>query len=67
LRKHRSEFGSEAAQQVLGLENLGMQLLAPFRVLVEANGSMIIRHVKVNRTRSPQEVLNATGRTTHAT
>lgn len=62
VRKHRSEFGSEAVQQVLGVENLGTELLVLFRKHVEAVSSMIVRHVKVDRTRSPQEVLDATGR-----
>jgi hypothetical protein len=62
LRKHRGEFGSEAAQQVLGVENLGMELLAPFRKRVEAIADMIVRRVKVDRSRSPQEMLAANGR-----
>ncbi|MBI4138110.1 MAG: hypothetical protein HY482_00750 [Candidatus Wildermuthbacteria bacterium] len=62
VRKHRGEFGSDAAQQALGFENLGMKLLEPFRRLVEVVSSMTVRHVKVDRTRTPQQVLNATGR-----
>ena len=63
LRKHRSEFGSEPVQDVLGIENLGMRLLEPFRALVEARSDMIVRVVaKIDRSRTPQEVLDATGR-----
>ena len=63
LRKHRSEFPADVAQRVLGVENLGMELLAPFRTRVEAIGEVIVRHVKVDRTRTPQEAIDATGRT----
>jgi len=62
VRKHRGEFNSEAVQQVLGLENLGMELLAPFRKHVEAMSNVIVHCVKVDRTRTPQQVLDATGR-----
>lgn len=62
LRKHRSEFGSEPVQQVLGFANLGMELLAPFRKHVEAMSNLIIRRAKVDRNRTPQQVLDATGR-----
>lgn len=61
-RKHRSEFGSDEAQQVLGVENLGMELLAPFRRRVEMISGMIVRRVRVDRTRTPQQALDATGR-----
>ena len=59
LRKHRSEFDSDVVQEVLGVKNLGMELLAPFRKLV----SEMIRivRVRVDRSRTPEEVLNATG------
>ncbi|MFA6408497.1 MAG: hypothetical protein WCW36_03475, partial [Candidatus Paceibacterota bacterium] len=64
LRKHRSEFASDASQLVLGIDNLGMELLAPFRTCIESvSGIIIRRHVRVDRTRTPQEVVDATGRT----
>lgn len=67
MRKHQSEISSEAAQQVLGLPNLGMRLFAPFRELAEMGSDLIVRRVKVvNRERSPREVLEAIGRTVHA-
>lgn len=62
LRKHRGEFSSDAVQQVLGVENLGMELLAPFRTHVEAISGIIVRRATVNRTRTPQEVIDAAGR-----
>lgn len=62
LRKHRGDFGSDAVQQVLGVDNLGMELLTPFRKRVEAVSSMIVRHTKVNRSRFSQVVLDNTGR-----
>ncbi len=62
LRKHRGEFPSNASQQVLGVENLGMELLAPFRHRVETVRLIVVRQVIVDRSRTPQEVVNATGR-----
>ena len=62
LRKHRTEFDSEVSQQVLGIENLGMELLAPFRARVEALSNLITRRVRVNGARTPQQALDATGR-----
>lgn len=62
VRKHRSEFPKDLVQDVLGVENLGMELLEPFRKRLEAISDLIVRHVKVNRGRTPQEALKATGR-----
>ncbi len=62
LRKHRNELNSEAVQQVLGIDELGAELLGVFRKRVEAVSNMIVRRVKVNRTREPQAMLDATGR-----
>ncbi|MST03997.1 MAG: hypothetical protein EXS49_00285 [Candidatus Pacebacteria bacterium] len=60
MRKHRHEIGSDVAQQVLGVENLGMMMFAPFRERVEVVSSFVVRTVRVNRTRTPQEALDAT-------
>ncbi|MEO6077475.1 MAG: hypothetical protein ABIP54_01700 [Candidatus Andersenbacteria bacterium] len=57
LRKHRPEISFEAAQQVLGWEDLGMMLLEPFRQQVEMMSSLIVRRVKVDRTRSGRQVI----------
>ena len=62
MRKHRDEISSDVAQQVLGVDNLGMLMFAPFRKRAEALSNLIVRKVKVNRSRSPQEALDATGR-----
>ena len=61
MRKHRSSITSDVAQQVLGVENLGMMMFTPFRERAEVVSNLIIRKVKVNRSRSPQEALDATG------
>ena len=62
IRKHRSEITSDVAQQVLGVENLGMMMFTPFRERAEAVSNLIVRKVKVNRGRSQQEAIEATGR-----
>ena len=62
LRKHRSELGSDAVQQALGIKELGPELLAVFRKRVEAVSDIIVRRVTVNLSRSPQQALLATGR-----
>lgn len=62
LRKHRSEFPSEATQHTLGTNELSLALLAIFRKHVEMFSDMIVRRVTVNRTRSPQDAIAATGR-----
>lgn len=64
-RKHREEITSEAAQIALGVDNIGMLMFAPFREQVEMLLSMIVRRVRVNRGREPQEVINATNRAQH--
>lgn len=62
-RKHRNKFDSKAVQSVLGTDNLGMVLLAPFRELVEMVSTMFIRLVGgINRNQTFQEALDATGR-----
>ena len=62
MRKHRSEITSDVAQQVLGVENLGMMMFTPFRERAEAVSNLIVRKDKVNRGRSQQEAIEATGR-----
>src|SRR3989338_4359836 len=62
-RKYRKQFGKGHAQDVLELENIGMELLAPFRSRVEAVSSMIVRPgITVDRKRSSKAALKATGR-----
>lgn len=62
LRKHRNEFPSSAVQIVFGQKDLGSALLQVLRHRVEAIADVITRHVKVGRTRTPKQVLDATGR-----
>ena len=62
MRKHRSEITSDIAQQVLGVENLGMMMFTPFRQRAEVVSNLIVRKAKVNRSRSQQEAIEATGR-----
>ena len=62
LRKHRSELGSEAVQQVLGSDSYVGELVGVLRHRAEAVSDMIIRRVKVNRARLPEEAIKATGR-----
>lgn len=60
--KHRSEIPCDAAQAALGTDNLGMSMFAVFRARVEAIAKEIVRIVTVDRARSQQQALNATGR-----
>lgn len=62
LRKHSGEFSSESVQQVLGDPNFVGDMVRVFRSRVEAISNMIVRHVKVDRSHTPQQVLDATGR-----
>lgn len=62
MRKHRSEVASEVTQQVLGVPNIGMAMYAAFRELAENPSHSIVRKVKVDRDRTPQQALDATGR-----
>lgn len=63
LRKHQGEFGQDAVQQALGVKDFGRDLFAVFRTYVERFSNLIIRFVKVDWSRTPQQALDATGRT----
>lgn len=65
MRKHRSSITSDVAQQVLGVENLGMMMFSPFREHAEAVSNLIVRKVPVNRNRTQQEAIEAAGRVQH--
>lgn len=62
LRK--SGLWSESVQQVLEIQgdSLVAELVAVVRKRMEAVSNLIVRHVKVNRSRTPQAMLDATGR-----
>ena len=62
MRRHRFEITSDAAQWALGTKNLGMVMFDPFRERAKAVSNLIVYKVPVNRGRSPQEAIEATGR-----
>jgi len=66
LRKHRSEISQIIAQEIVGIENLGMECYEPIRKHVEVRSNTIVRRVKVNRNRNGQEAIDATGRRQYA-
>ena len=59
-----SSLPSEEVQKVLKMPgNVAIdEMVAVFRKHVEAQSEIIVRRVRVNRTRTPVEVINATGR-----
>jgi hypothetical protein len=67
LEKHAGEFNAEAVQTVLGQPELANDQLAIFRKRVEAVSDLLVRTVKVDRTRTPKKALDATGRTQYTT
>ena len=62
MRKNRDGVGKELAQQVLGVDNLGMRMFAVYRDLAEKFGKTITRHVVVDRSLTPEQMINLTGR-----
>lgn len=62
LEKHSNEFPAEAVQTALGQPKLADEMLTVFRRFVEAVSNLIVRVVKVIRSRSTQEALDATNR-----
>lgn len=69
IRKHKNEFSNEIVQKVIEQQGgpMSEELFAVFRKYVEANSNMILLAVKVNRNRSAQEAINATGRKKYLT
>ena len=63
LLKHKAEIPSDIFQEILGDETLIDDIHSLIRKRVEARSNMIVRSVKVDRTRTPKKVLDATGRT----
>ena len=59
-----SGLPSEDVQKVLKMPGNAAidEMTAVFRKHVEAQNDIIVRHVRVDRTRTPMEVINATGR-----
>lgn len=62
LRKHRGELGSEPVQQVLGQPEFIGEMVGVLCKRAEAVSNLIVRHVKVDRAKTPQQMLDATGR-----
>ena len=67
LTKHRTELGSDAAQQVLGDHAYVAEQIAVLRKRIEAISNMIARCVAVNRDRSAKEAFKATKRNEYLT
>ena len=65
LEKSAKEFGSGPFQLVLGQPELADEQYEVLRRHVGMVTNLITRRVKVNRNRTPQEVLDATGRKQH--
>jgi hypothetical protein len=65
LEKHAPEFKKEAVQKALGARELAADLFAVFRSHVERFSNMFVRIVKVDRSRTPEQALTATGRKQH--
>ena len=61
-RKHRDEIDQGDAQEGLRSENIGMRLFAEFRRIVDELKKRIVHIVTVDRTRTPQQALDACGR-----
>lgn len=66
-RTHRDEIEKDPAQQGLRSENIGMRLFAEFRRIVEEVSGYIVHIVTVDRTRTPQQALDACGRKQYVT
>lgn len=62
LEKYANNFDAEAVQVVLGQSEFANEQFAVFRRRVEKVSSLIVRHVCIDRSQSPQDVLRATGR-----
>lgn len=63
LEKHAPQFQAAPFQTVLGQSEFARAQFELLRSRVEAASSIIIRRVKVDRSRSPRKVVSATGRT----
>lgn len=62
LLEHRGEITYNTAQKVIEVEGIGLKMFLPLRERAEALSNLIVRKVKVDRSRSPQDAINATGR-----
>lgn len=62
LEKYRAELMSEPAQQVLGQSEFANEMFGLLRQRVELLSKQIARQANVDRARSPEAMLKATGR-----
>lgn len=62
LRKHKNELPSEIVQKAMGMPELAEELFQAIQKRVEALSDMIVRTVKVDRSRSAKQAIDATGR-----
>lgn len=62
VRKHSSEFSSDAVQQVLGQPDYVAEQVAVLRHRVEAVSEMIVRPFKIDRTKTVEQMISALGR-----
>jgi len=62
LRKDGRDFSLVLVQEVLGQSDFGDALLAVLRRRIEALSDLIVRRVTVNRSRTLQKAIDATGR-----
>lgn len=67
LLKNKKELPSDIFQQILGEDALIDEIYTSIRKHVEVRSNLIIRVVKVDRNRTPQEALKATGRKQYVT
>ncbi|MBP9802332.1 hypothetical protein KBC40_01955 [Patescibacteria group bacterium] len=65
LRECRGDFDQKHVRLAIGHHRLGPELLSVFSNRVQLISDMIVRHVKVDRARSYQALLDATGRKQH--
>jgi hypothetical protein len=59
IETHATEFDSEAVQQVLGDPAFAAEQFAAFRKRVDAVSKQVVHLVTVDRTRTPQQALDA--------
>jgi len=62
LRKGADQMPVKIVQEVLEGKELDHAMADLFRRLVEERGNLIVRTVRVNRSRTPQQAIEATGR-----
>lgn len=62
LRKQCAEYPNEPVQQVLGQPELVGDMVGVFQRRVEAISNLVMRRAKVDRTQTPEQVLEATKR-----